>query len=612
MTQRPFNPEQFSTRPGVYLMKGEDGTVLYVGKAKNLRARLRNYLRAEQDSRPQIRFLLERVKSVETIVTDTEKEALILENTLIKEHRPRYNIHLRDDKTYVSIRLDPRETFPALQVVRKVIKDGALYFGPFSSSLAVRETLKHIYRIFPLRHHSVELCSRRRRPCLFYQIGQCSGPCHGKITVTEYAELVRGAIALLSGHEDEVVKRLRQEMLVASAALRFEEATALRNRIAAIEKTVERQKVLVHGGADSDVFGLYGDGKIVAVVVLLVRKGRLLDRRSYRIETALDEQELLSMVVQQFYAEADYIPEQVFVPSVLEDAPVLAEWLAEKRGGRVMLATPRRGEKSKLIELAQSNAEEYFGEEAPEMSREATLREINERLGLHRTPHRMECFDISNIQGTAVVGSMVVFIDGCPAKDQYRRYEVESVAGAPDDYASMREVLSRRLKRGMQEGNLPDFILVDGGKGQLAILTGLLSAEGLTDTIEIASIAKARPEKKEGIRTLRGEERFFRPGSDAPIILAQGSSALKTLARMRDEAHRFAVAYHRKKRDKSFLQSELAKIPGVGAKRRLALLRHFGSVQRMREATVEDFAQVSGIGPAGAQVIFDFFRTADV
>ena len=420
--------KKFPTLPGIYLMQGEAGEILYVGKAKNLRSRLRSYFSAEGDGRVHIRFLMNRVREIETIVTDTEKEALILENTLIKKHRPRYNIHLRDDKTYVSIRLDPREEFPALQVVRKVQRDGALYFGPFSSGSAVRETLKEIYRLFPLRHYPLETCRRRGRPCLFYQIGQCSAPCYGKISRQEYRELVRGVTALLSGRESEVLTLLRERMATAAAAMRFEEAATLRDQIRAIEQTVERQKVVEAGGGDQDVVGVHREGGEVAVAVLFIRQGKLIGRRSFALEWRLDEAELLSSFLQQFYGREVFIPDQVLLPFPLEDADILGDWLSERKGKKVAVLAPRRGEKLQLVALAARNAAEVFRERGSRReAREAVLAEIGERLQLSRLPQRMECFDISNVQGKQSVGSMAVLLEGEPAKGEYRHFRIRSV-----------------------------------------------------------------------------------------------------------------------------------------------------------------------------------------
>lgn len=599
-----FKPEHYPTLPGVYLMRGEDGVILYVGKARNLRSRLRSYLRPEHDSRPQIRFLMERAATIETIVTDTEKEALILENTLIKEHRPRYNIHLRDDKTYVSLRLDPREPFPSLRLVRKVAPDGALYFGPYASSTSVKETLKQLYRIFPLRRLATEVCSRRQRPCLYYQIGQCSGPCHDKISREDYAELVRGAIDLLSGRQEQVLRQLQAQMRVAANEMRFELAAQLRDRIAAITATVERQKVVTHGGGNCDVFGLWGDGREYEIVILSIRNGHLLGSRSYRLHTVLEACEILSTAVTQFYDLNPEIPPLLLLPLPLEDAPILGEWLAERRGGPVRLFAPQRGDRRELIELAQRNARELFVTAAKKETSHEVLQEIANRLGLRQLPKRMECFDISNLQGAEVVGSMVVFIDAKPARQAYRRYEVTSLDGQADDYASLYEVLGRRLDRAIRDNVFPELILVDGGRGQLGVLSGLIAERGLTGQTEIAAIAKARQGQGVGKDALRTQERFFRPGREAPILFPPGSAALRVLQHLRDEAHRFALNYHRRKRKTALLHSQLEEIPGIGPKRRLALLRHFGSLRQMRQATVEELASVQRIGMKAASLLY--------
>jgi excinuclease ABC subunit C len=601
--------KKFPTLPGIYLMQGEAGEILYVGKAKNLRSRLRSYFSAEGDGRVHIRFLMNRVREIETIVTDTEKEALILENTLIKKHRPRYNIHLRDDKTYVSIRLDPREEFPALQVVRKVQRDGALYFGPFSSGSAVRETLKEIYRLFPLRHYPLETCRRRGRPCLFYQIGQCSAPCYGKISRQEYRELVRGVTALLSGRESEVLTLLRERMATAAAAMRFEEAATLRDQIRAIEQTVERQKVVEAGGGDQDVVGVHREGGEVAVAVLFIRQGKLIGRRSFTLEWRLDEAELLSSFLQQFYGREVFIPDQVLLPFPLEDADILGDWLSERKGKKVAVLAPRRGEKLQLVALAARNAAEVFRERGSRReAREAVLAEIGERLQLSRLPQRMECFDISNVQGKQSVGSMAVLLEGEPAKGEYRHFRIRSVEGA-DDYASLYEVLKRRLSRGLAEERLPDFILIDGGKGQLSVLTAVLGELGLAGRIDAAGIAKSRVlANVRGKAVEKSEERFFLPGRKNPVLLRQGSPALFLLERLRDEAHRFAITHHRKLRGKAALHSALEEVPGVGPARRKVLLKHFGSVRRLREASLDELLAVPGLPEPVARTVYAGFR----
>lgn len=601
--------KKYPTATGVYLIKGEGETVLYVGKAKNLRNRLRSYFSATGDKRTHIRFLMKRAREIETIVTDTEKEALILENTLIKKYRPRYNITLRDDKTYVSIRLDPREEFPALQIVRRVKKDGALYFGPFSSSTAVRETLKEIYRIFPLRHYPLETCRRRGRPCLFYQIGQCSAPCYGRISAQDYGVLVKGAVALLSGREKEVVAILRNKMKTAAAQLRFEEAARLRNQIRAVEQTVERQKVVAAGGGDQDVIGLHREGGEVEVAVLFIRQGKLIGRRSYTLEWRLAEEELLSSFLQQFYGREVFIPDQLLLPIALDDAAALTEWLCEQKGKKVSIQVPQRGYKLQLVELATRNASEAFRERGSRRkAREEVLREIGERLHLTKVPRRMECFDISNVHGRLSVGSMAVFVDGEPEKSAYRHFRIRTVMGT-DDYASLYEILKRRLARGINEDILPDLILIDGGKGQLSILKAVVEELALAGRIEIASIAKSRVlANVRGKAVERSEERFFLPGRKNPVLLRQGSPALFMLERLRDEAHRFAITYHRKLRGKEALRSSLEDIPGVGPSRRKALIRHFGSLKKVREATLEELKRMPGLPEKVAEEIYGFLH----
>jgi excinuclease ABC subunit C len=597
-----FDSGKYPATCGVYLMKGSQGEVFYVGKAKNLRNRLRSYFSEQGDNRPQIRFLLKRVRDIETIVTDTEKEALILENTLIKKHRPRYNINLRDDKTYLSLRLDPREEFPMLQLVRRVKRDGALYFGPYASSTAVRATLKEIYRIFPLRRHPWETCRNRSRPCLYYQIGQCSGPCHGRISPAEYRRLVQGAVALLSGRETEVLETLRRQMGAAAQRMAFEEAARLRDQVRAIEQTVERQKVVDAGGGDQDVVGLHREGGEVEIAILFVREGKVIGRRSYSLEWRLDEDELLSSFLQRFYGREVCIPDRVLLPFVPEDAAVLADWLSEQRGRRVQVLAPLRGSRRELVALAERNAAESFRERGSRReARQEVLREIAARLHLSRFPRRIECFDISNVQGRFSVGSMVVLTDGEPDKAAYRHFRIRSVTGS-DDYASLREVLKRRLQRGLREEMLPDFILMDGGKGQLGVLDAVLRELNLEARIDAAGIAKSRVlANVRGKMVERSEERFFLPGRKNPVVLRQGSPALFMLERLRDEAHRFAITHHRKLRRRSSLGSVLEDVPGIGEKRRKALLRHFGSLKALLAASLDELRALPGLPAALAE-----------
>lgn len=601
--------KKFPTATGVYLMKGAQGEVLYVGKAKQLRNRLRGYFSAAGDGRAHIRFLMNRVTAIDTIVTDTEKEALLLENTLIKKYRPRYNINLRDDKTYVSLRIDMREEFPTLQLVRRVKKDGARYFGPYSSSTAVRETLKLIYRIFPLRHHPLETCRRRDRPCLYHQIGQCSAPCHGLIDRAAYRALVDGAVALLAGRETEVLTLLQQRMSTAAEKFDYEQAARLRDQIQAIEQTVEQQKVADAGGGDQDVIGLHREGGEVEVAILYVREGKVVGRRSYSLEWRLDEDELLSSFLQEFYSREVFVPDRLLLPLVIEDADTLADWLSERKGRKVQLLAPQRGGGRQLVEMARRNAEEAFREKGSRReARQQVLGDIATRLHLRRLPQRIECFDVSNVQGRFSVASMAVLSDGEPDKGAYRHFRIRTVAGA-DDFASLYEVLKRRLLRGVEEDRLPDFILIDGGKGQLSVLSAVLNELGLGERIDAVGMAKSRVRSNvRGKAVERSEERFFLPGRKNPVVLRQGSPALFMLERLRDEAHRFAITYHRKLRRQATLRSTLEDIPGVGTQRRKALLRHFGSLKKIRQATLQQLEEMPGLPKPLARRIFEALR----
>jgi excinuclease ABC subunit C len=485
-----------------------------------------------------------------------------------------------------------------------------LYFGPYASSAAVRATLKEIYRIFPLRRHPLKTCRKRSRPCLYYQIGQCSGPCHGKISAADYRRLVEGARALLSGRESEVVESLRRQMAAAADRMAFEEAARLRDQLRAIEQTVERQKVVESGGGDQDVIGLHREGGEVELAILFVREGKVIDRRSYNLEWRLDEDELLSSFLQRFYGREVCIPDRVLLPFLPEDAEVLSEWLGEQRGRKVQVLAPARGARRELVALAARNAEESFRERGSRReARQSVLEEIAERLHLSRFPRRIECFDISNVQGRHSVGSMAVLTDGEPDKGAYRHFRIRSVEGS-DDYASLFEVLKRRLERAVREDNLPDFILMDGGKGQLSVLGRVLEELGLKGHIDAAGIAKSRVQANvRGKMVERSEERFFLPGRKNPVVLRQGSSALFMLERLRDEAHRFAITHHRKLRRRSSLGSTLEDIPGIGEKRRKALLRHFGSLKAVKAASLEELRAMPGLPSALAESLYHALHT---
>ncbi|GLI37721.1 excinuclease ABC subunit UvrC [Geobacter hydrogenophilus] len=596
--------------PGVYLMKGSDGTILYVGKAKSLRKRVRSYFGAAGESRYHIRFLVARVAEVEVIVTDTEKEALILENTLIKKHRPRYNLDLRDDKTYFSLRMDMNEEFPRLTIIRKVLQDGARYFGPYSSAASAREALKQLYRLFPLRHYPLETCRRRRRPCLFHQLRQCSAPCHGLISPEEYQGLVQGAALFLDGKNRDLLKANRERMASAAANERYEEAARYRDLIRAIEVTVEKQKMVTTGG-DADVLGMHREGSALSLALLFIRGGRLIGSRSYLLAWELEDEEAVSSFLNDYYSREVFIPDEVLVPLPVADSAALAELLSERRGKRTGVTHPQRGTKADLVKLAGKNAEAALRErQKREEGAEAVLTELKERLHLRNLPRRIECYDISNIQGTYPVGSRVSFRDGKADKGGYRHYQIKTVAGA-DDFAMMHEVLSRRFRDSPAKDEHPDLIVVDGGIGQLNILTAVLRELQVED-VDAASLAKSRVERDMAAEELtRSTERVFLPGRKNPVVLRQNSAPLLLMARIRDEAHRFAITYHQKLRGKDTIRSTLDTIPGIGPKRRKELLRQFGSLRRIREASRDELAATPTIPPTLAESIWKSLHEND-
>jgi len=573
-----------------------------VGKAKSLRARVRAYLAPARDGRYQIPFLMARVADIDYIVTDTEKEALILENTLIKQHRPRYNINLRDDKTYFSLRMDPAEEFPRLAIIRRVTADGARYFGPYSSASAARDVLKHLYRLFPLRHYPLETCRRRGRPCLYYQLRQCSAPCLGLISREEYAALAEGAALFLEGKSHDLMKTLKKRMAEAAAAENYEEAARFRDLISSVEVTLEKQKMVTASG-DMDALGFARRGNRLEAAILFIRGGSLIGGRNFSFVWELDDAEGISSFLNEYYNREVYIPAEVLLPVRIPEPEALEELLSERKGKRIAIVLPHRGTKAELVRLAIKNAESAADESRRSREGiEAALAELQQRLHLANLPRRIECYDISNIQGRHAVGSRVAFQDGRPDKKGYRRYRIRGISQA-NDYGMMREVLSRRIAGSGEDAPLPDLILVDGGPGQLNVLTSVLDDLGVAGP-DAASLAKSRVESgaaRDDIR--RSDERVFLPGRKNPVVLRQNSAPLLLLARIRDEAHRFAVAYHTKLRTRESLAPSFEKIPGIGEKRWKALLKHFGSLKRVREATVEELMGAPGISRGIAEAL---------
>jgi excinuclease ABC subunit C len=599
--------ENFPASPGVYIMKGGSGTILYVGKAKNLRMRIRSYFARSSDSRYHIRFLMARVTDIECIVTDTEKEALILENTLIKKYRPRYNMNLRDDKTYFSLRMDPSEEFPRLTIIRKVERDGARYFGPYSSASAAREVLKQLYKLFRLRHYPLETCRRRGRPCLFHQINQCSAPCFGLISKEDYAALAEGAALFLEGKNRDLVKVLKRSMAEAAARENYEEAARFRDLLHSVEITVEKQKMVTRGG-DTDVLGYYREGSRLTIAMLFVRGGNLIGSRNFSLSWEMDDAEGISSFLNEYYNRDVFIPDEVLLPVHIEEPGAIAELLSEKAGKKVAVTFPRRGTKFEMVKLADRNAETAAIENrGAKESAEGILRELEHRLHLAKTPRRIECYDVSNIQGQLAVASRVAFLDAKPDKSGYRRYRIKTMTGA-DDYGMMREALSRRFGGDAYREDLPDLIIVDGGQGQLNVLTAVLRELGVAG-VDAAALAKSRVEEGMTSREIvRSDERVFLPGRKNPVVLRQNSPALLLLARMRDEAHRFAITYHKKLRGKTALRSSLSDITGIGEKRRKELLRHFGSLKRIKEASVEELREVRGMDGRTAEAVWEHFH----
>jgi excinuclease ABC subunit C len=584
--------DSLPSAPGVYLFKDPHGAILYVGKAKDLRKRVRTYfLGRGQDIKTSI--MLAKVAYIDHFATQTEKEALILEDTLIKEHHPRYNIQLRDDKRYPLLRLSVEERFPRLSVVRRTKEDGALYFGPFPAATSMRETLRVIHKAFPLRRCNAAQFAHRSRPCLNFQMRRCLAPCSEKVSAEEYQLIVEEVRLFLEGKSDYLAGELRKRMEQASADMRFEEAAGIRDRLAALERITERQKVITPDNAHRDAVAMARQGGRIGIQVLFIRGGRLLGGRFFSLKDAgLPDQEVLSTFLNQFYKDGQFIPQEILVPVPLEDAPVLQEVLEEQGQKRVRVRAPRKGSQGyDHIQMAQENAlVKLLGQ----LKGEDALQEMQKRFSLSRFPARIEGFDISNLGGGLAVGSQVVFEAGEPSKSHYRRYRIKTVAGM-DDYAMLYEVLVRRLRRGKEEGDLPDLILIDGGKGQLNVALEALK-ELRIEEVNALSIAKKRKQEE--------EEKVFLPHKKEGIPVRGSSPASLLLQRVRDEAHRFAIAYHTKLRGKAGLSSTLDKIPGIGMERRRSLLTHLGGWKEITKATVEELAQAPGMTRVLAQRVW--------
>jgi excinuclease ABC subunit C len=575
-------------RPGVYLFKDAEGTVLYVGKARVLRDRVRSYFQAGRAVEAWRSDMSHQIADLDLVVTDTEMEALALENNFIKRHRPRFNVLLRDDKNHPYLKLTLDEEYPRLHVVRRVAEDGNAYGGPYIPARLGRRTAGVVHKVFGVRSCKEVLNGRRPRPCLQFQIKRCVAPCVAEICTPErYRQVSQDAALFLEGRTDEVLARLTAQMREAAAGDRFEEAASLRDQVRALERLDTPQKITTTDLDERDLFGAHVEGGRAALQVFSVRDGKVVSRDGFLLDAGAEPERFLSSALQQFYADGRYIPRDVLVPAELPDRELLEAWLGERRGGVVRIHVPRRGEKVRLLDMVVRNAKLAFDLEwrHPRKQSQEILRALRDVLDLEVEPRRIECFDISNIQGSDIVASMVVFEDGLPKKSDYRKFKVRGLGDVPDDFAAMREVVGRRYRRLSEEGKeFPDLVLIDGGKGQLAAALEALGELGLGDQ-PVASLAKK-------------EELIFLPGREAPVVLPRTSPLLQLVQRVRDEAHRFAVGYHRKVRSKRTFRSELDDVPGVGPIKRRKLLSRFGSLRGVRGASLAEL--VSAVGAATA------------
>ena len=587
--------------PGVYLMKNASGKIIYVGKARDLKKRVVSYFAGVDRKDPKTKTLVSHIADLDYIVTDTENEALLTEGTLIKEYRPRYNVDLKDDKNYLCLRIDLADTFPRYTFVRSMKRDTAHYFGPFSSAKPVRDSLKWLSATFLLRQCSDHKFKNRSRPCLYHEINQCSAPCTGLIDEESYRLQAEQSLLFLEGKNDTLIRELTGEMERLSDEMRYEEAAVIRDRISAVKKMVETQKVVASDFVDRDVVGAYREGLSLGLSILFIRGGRLMGSRYILFKNILDDNDLaVQSFVEQFYRGDRYIPEELLLPVEIPDRDMIERWLSEHNPTAVK--TPKRGLLRDLVVMADKNAESNFSEwKRSRESKEAALSALAQRLGLPEPPKRMECFDISNVGGTLAVGSMAVFVDGEADTSEYRHFRIKGVDGA-DDYAMMKEVLSRRMKH-LTADTRPDIVFIDGGRGHLNIARAVMTELG-RDDIPLAAVAKER-DAKSGDRT---PDKVYLPERKNPIVVRGSASALFPALALRDEAHRFAVTYHRRLRKKRGIKSSLDDIPGIGEKRKKALISHFKRLADIQEASLEELMEVPGISPAVAAAIVAHFR----
>ncbi|MCB9546492.1 MAG: excinuclease ABC subunit UvrC [Myxococcales bacterium] len=606
----PFDPavdiDRLPVEPGCYLMRAADDEIIYVGKAASLRARVRQYFGSTSDTRFFVGLLDRFLDRIEVIITATEKEALILENELIKRHQPRFNVELKDDKSFLHLRIDESMEWPRIDVVRRPRKDGARYFGPYHSASKIRQTLKLVERYFQLRNCDDLTFKNRSRPCLQYQIKRCPAPCVLAVDRAAYQQQVQAVTLFLQGRHGELAAELERRMWAAAEALDYEGAARFRDQIRAVQGSLEPQQMVGAREVDQDVYGLYREGGFLQVALLQIRRGRMVGSRAFTFEQqGVPDAELLSTIVNLYYSGGAEVPDEVILGVPLEGDAALVERLTELRGRRVALRVPQRGPGRKLLELADRNAEHgFFQARQSEAVRDGGLVRLKNRLRLANLPYRIECFDISLFQGDSAVASRVVFEGGVPRRDRYRHYKIRTVEGT-DDFAMMREVLTRRLRRGLEEGDLPDLIVVDGGKGQLGVAVAVFQDLGV-EGVDVVGLAKSRVlagDRPDDAAPERSSERVFVPGLREPFVLKPHTDEYFLLTHLRDEAHRFAITFHRKTRTTKAFTGELDQIPGVGPARKKSLLLAFGSMTRLRRASIDEIAAVDGIGERLAQSI---------
>lgn len=604
-------------KPGCYIYHNAEGTIIYVGKAISLKNRVRSYFHSDSSHDAKTRRLVREIVDIEWIVVGSELEALILEMNLIKKHRPKYNIRLKDDKRYPYIKIHLHEPFPIVTVTRQMEEDGSRYFGPYTSAWAVYQTLDVLRRIFPYLTCDREITGLDKRACLYFDIKLCIAPCIGAVDQTGYRQMISDLMEFLSGHSEDIVTRLETEMQKASEEMRFEKAAAVRDQLKAISSIIERQKIVFASDyKDSDVLAMARTDGEACVQIFFIRGGKLIGREYFILEGTedTDNQEVMTEFVKQFYTEAANIPEQVMIPEEIkmEEASIISQWLKSKRGGqKVEIFVPKDGQPHELVEMAAENASETLQAlraqwQADAHKQEQALGELQSALKLSGPPNRIECYDVSHTQGVATVGAMVVFEQGVPTKKLYRKFNIDSTSiGAPDDFASMEEMLTRRFKRWRSAEEtepspgakkdasfsfLPDLIIIDGGKGQLGRVVKVLEQFGLFDKVPVVGLAKQ-------------EEEIFFPHNSQPLILPRHSQGLYLVQRIRDEAHRYGITAHRARRSKQGLASQLDSIPNIGPARRKALLKYFGSMDKIREASVEELTTVKGMNKSAAESI---------